>query len=184
MKKELLGAIVIGIIVGLFVVVGIYQARQAVLVGDTPLNPSPTVSASNSPVSLVRFINPAANSVLTTDSTTITASSPLSNTPYLLLVNETAYLGRTDAGGNLSQGVKLTEGANVLQLELIQSDGKLERAEQVVAYFASLPEASASAQATPSASPKTSGTTTVPKTVASPKPSASPRVSPTPRSTP
>jgi hypothetical protein len=182
MKKELLGAIIIGIIVGLFVVVGIYQARQAVLVGDTPLNPSPTVSSSNTPVSLIRFINPAANSVLTTDSTTVTAASPFSNTPYLLLVNETPYMGKTDAGGNLSQGVKLTEGANVLQLELIQSDGRLEHAEQMVAYFTSLPEASASSQATPSASPKASANPTTPRISTSPRPT--PRVTPTPKSTP
>lgn len=136
MKKELFLAILIGLLVGLIIVFGVYRTK----IIFTPKNKSTTLEASPSPeasadvISNLVIHSPLNETIQDEESVTI-AGSTNNNEFVVILVNEEEFITTADESGNFSISTTLEPGSNIIQINSINEDGKLTTEELTVIYI-------------------------------------------------
>ncbi len=184
MKKEMLIAIVIGFLLGLIITFGVYRLRVAKSRKSATPVASPTASVAPAVSdSQITIHSPEEGAIQEDKSTTVTGST-LPDSYVVLFVNNTEYIRQSDSSGNFSFDVELTEGSNLLTVNVLTDDGTVlskERTVIVTTVYKEPPAETASASASPSPSIKP---TASPKATArpgtTPRPSATPRPTTTP----
>ena len=135
MKKELFLAILIGLLVGLVIVFGVYRTK----ILFTPKNKGTTLESSPSPEASADIISnlvihsPLNESVQEEENITI-AGSTNHNEFIVILVNEEEFITTADESGNFSISTQLETGSNIIQINSINEDGKLTTEELTVIY--------------------------------------------------
>lgn len=135
MKKELFLAILIGLLVGLVIVFGVYRTK----IIFTPKNTNTTLEASPSPeasdeiISNLVIHSPLNESIQEKEDVTI-AGSTNHNEFVVILVNEEEFITTADESGNFSISAKLETGSNIIQINSINEDGKIITEELTVVY--------------------------------------------------
>jgi hypothetical protein len=135
MKKELFLAILIGLLVGLVIVFGVYRTK----IIFTPKNKSSTLEASPSPEASADIISnlvihsPLNESIQEKEDVTI-AGSTNHNEFVVILVNEEEFVTTADESGNFSISAQLETGSNIIEINSINEDGKLTTEELTVIY--------------------------------------------------
>lgn len=134
MRKEMIVAILFGLIVGLILTYGFYRARIALGPDPNPIA-SPTPGATNSPTpngdSQITVMSPADESVQAENSTTITGRT-LPNSTVVILVNNDEEVTMSDDAGNFSQERTLESGSNVITINVLDTEGNTFTAERTV----------------------------------------------------
>lgn len=134
MRKEMIVAIVFGLILGLVLTYGFYRARLAMGPRPNPIaTPTPGTSASPTPNNngQLTLLSPADESVQAERSTTITGKT-IPNTTVVILVNDDEEITMADATGNFSQQRTLKSGSNVITITVLEESGALITAERTV----------------------------------------------------
>ena len=176
MKKEIVFAVIIGLIVGLIITFGMYRARQA-MTGATTVNdqisqnlasPSASPLATATPAQDAFLVSEPSDESLVTDSQVRVSGQAFPNAAIVILTQNGETVGMADDKGNFSIAVTLLPGGNVLTIRaLSDTRDPLEVVRTVVLSSADL-TASPSAVSTESASP-------------SPTPKSKVKPSPTPK---
>ena len=177
MKKEVLIAVVLGIIVGLVITFGMYTAntalqRKAQQTKDAVPIPTPSSATLDAQHSSIIMYGPEDNMLTDKDKVRLSGStSP--NATLVIFVNDKEVIAVADGKGNFSAELSLVGGSNVITTISTDTNGKQDQDQRSVVFStASLDDApSASVSATPK--PSASSATTM-----SPKVSPSVKASP------
>lgn len=155
MKKEVLIAIALGLIVGLVITVGMYRARTAVqtaIPGSTfepvqvPSTQAPTVLDAT-PLEALRILEPNDEFLATEESLRISGTT-YANIALAVLHNDKEYVTKTDSQGNFSLTIKLDNGSNIFKIRALpQNQDPLEVIRTVV--YMNTTSVSASSSAVP-----------------------------------
>lgn len=176
MRKEVIIAILLGLLVGLAITYGFYSARRALERPNNPtVSPSPSPSASTNS-SLVLHA-PADESVTSTPEVTVTGNS-LANAYVVVFINDVETLTNADQTGAFSVSGTLQAGSNIISVHSLDENGADTAVEHTVILLTNefaeinLPATGSAKKATaPSPSPSAS---TKPKTSPSPAASSKP----------
>lgn len=128
-KREITVAVIIGLIVGLFVVGGIIRARSAID-SLTPSELSLTGKKTPAPTSgeegfeLFLELSTVDNQVLRENQLTIEGST-LPGTYIVILGEKSEYIIIPSDLGQFSQPVELVAGANTIKISVYQEDGTM-----------------------------------------------------------
>lgn len=136
MKKEVLVAILMGMILGLVITFGIYQARNSLVPNATlsPLegSPIPSPETANNAGSLV--ITSPEDQTITNNQEVTVAGTTQADSFVGITINDQAHLTTADSSGNFSIQDNLEDGSNVIQVLSINSDGEAVHQEITVIY--------------------------------------------------
>lgn len=160
MKKEIVLAICLGLLLGLIVTYGVYRARvsldepaisDSVFSSATPL-PTTTEAAHNS----ITLLSPEDESVQDTAEVKVIGTTD-PNAQVVIFVNDVPHILTSDTSGNFSITDTLKAGPNRITVQTIDEDGNTAQIERVVTFstidFDDQTVASTSAAASPSAKP-------------------------------
>lgn len=134
MKKEVLLAIVLGLIVGLVITYGIYNARKAVqtissAVQQVDLQDDVIMEATDSGVLVLNA--PEDNSIqVLTESAASGTTYP--NSDVIVFVNNTAIFSKADTKGTFQLPLSLEAGSNIITAVSIDPEGKQARQTRLV----------------------------------------------------
>jgi hypothetical protein len=173
MKKEIIFAVSIGLIVGLIITFGMYRAQQA-MKGASTINSSitdaltsPQTSSANQQSEDAFLVTQPEDESLVTEASIHVSGQTYPNSTIVVLGGTTEAIGSSDDKGNFSVAVNLQSGANILSIRVLNPNyNTLEVVRSVIFSTADLTinsVATASAKTTPSPTPAT-------KKLASPTP--------------
>lgn len=138
MKKEVALAIITGLIVGLLVSFGLYQARRIYL--PTPeIESNQTEIVPELPVSenaghMIEIASPADFSL--TDTSSITISGTTTPDSYIAAVSSTSeVVGQANATGDFTLPYTLIEGVNIITLTAIGPTGEQADTDLTITYI-------------------------------------------------
>ena len=175
MKKEVVLAIVLGLIAGVIVTFGIYTANRALQQraeeSITEQTPAPTAKtevsdqkeSAESTTTELDIETPETNSISTEDTITLRGTT-YPNAIIVVFVNNTDYLISANATGKFATPIKLTAGSNTIIVVSKHPDTTMQAQAQRLVVFStvdldkSLP-ATPSALSKPTASPSPSPAT-------------------------
>lgn len=170
MKKEIVFAVVIGLIVGLIITFGMYRARQAVS-GTSVISTetaSPATQSESSTKKEAFLVSEPQDESLITETQVRVSGQTFPNAAILILTAKNETVGQTDSRGNFSMTVTLENGANILTIRAFSDDHEtLEVIRSVVVSTADL----------------TQNSSVTPKPTPSPTPTKKPLASPTVKAT-
>ena len=178
MKKEILFAVGIGLVVGLIITFGMYRARQA-MTNSSTINDqltrdltSPSASTNTNGKDAFLVSEPQDES-LVIDPNIRVSGQAFPNAAIVILTQDGETVGSADTKGNFSLPLTLQPGGNILTIRALSDTREpLQVMRTVVFSTADLTQnASPSATPKPTTTPKPSNT---PK--ATPKPTAKPGV--------
>jgi hypothetical protein len=152
MKKEVVIAVVLGVVVGLIITFGIYTANAALQRRARQLTatPSPTPLTNEQKSSIILF-SPEDNTLTDKDALSVSGTTT-ANSLVVIFVNEQEHVTTADEKGNFSEEVELVGGSNILTIVATDPNGKQEQVQRTVVYStANLDDAAVTA--TPAASP-------------------------------
>ncbi len=162
MKKEVLIAVVLGIIVGLVITFGMYTAntalqRKAQQTKDAVATPTPSNTTQETQRSSIIIYGPEDNMLTDKDKVQLSGST-FPNATIVIFVNDKEVVTSADAKGNFSAELALVGGSNVITTISTDASGKQDQDQRTVVFStASLDDAPTTTQSAtpkPSASPK------------------------------
>lgn len=122
MRKEVLIAVILGLILGSILVYGIYRASNVnipVPESSNQVTPSPTGEVNN----LLTIANPQDGDIFSSQVATVSGQTDPQNA--LIIVTESEQLlPQISATGSFSQTISLIKGGNLIQVSAITSDGR------------------------------------------------------------
>lgn len=137
MKKEVVIAIILGFLVGIFIAYGIYTANKAVKETETikPISRDEAISSSApeaSPTLTLIVDEPEENSVISDKTATISGQTE-PNTPVAILAENQEELVLSDGSGIFSSLVSLVSGLNEIKVIIIDKNGnQTEKTVQII----------------------------------------------------
>jgi hypothetical protein len=180
MKKEVVVAVLIGLILGLIITYGYYRAQTASTFTQTPdLTATPEPTADTTQLGNLVLHSPQ-DETLTDNPDLQIAGTTDPNSFVVIFVNDDESITTADESGNFSLSAKLKQDANIISVYSIDEDGKTSSVERTVVY-SDKPLLEPDSTATPAATPKTSPT---PSPKAGAKATPKPSVKPSPSSAP
>ena len=133
MKKEILLAIILGVLTALGITFFIYQNNQKATSSPTP-TPTPVVETlpekSTSPIN---FTSPENEAVFENRAIVITGTAP-ANSPIIVFVNRQDFFTQSDDTGNWSLDLNLESGSNTIIATFVNDLGESFSDERLVIY--------------------------------------------------
>jgi hypothetical protein len=161
MRKEVILAILLGLVMGLIITYGIYRARTSFeSASNNPFAPSPTPATSLEQTSghLV-LITPEDESVTANPELTITGTT-LPKSIVVIFVNDTYSITSADETGNFSEKVTLADGSNFISIHSLDENGQSTQVDRTVVVAEETGDQINTPESTPSATPTTKAATT------------------------
>lgn len=156
MRKEILLAIVVGILVGLAITFGIYTVRQQLFRNQTPAaieeSRSAGVATPMPATTSILTLQKPEQDFLTAENSVQVVGRALPESYIVILTNETEYITSADKDGDFSQEVELEAGGNKITIVSIASTGEQEAISRNVVYSTVDLDAPATTSAVPSES--------------------------------
>lgn len=138
MRKEITLAILIGLVMGLFITFGVYQARKSeertaatdVQKLEENVEPSPEVDQDGK----LAVHHPQDETVQAETNTKVAGQAP-ANAQIVIFVNQTPYLTQADETGNFSKEVELDTLSNVITVHAVDEDGVTSQVQKTVIVY-------------------------------------------------
>jgi hypothetical protein len=139
MKKEILFAILIGLVMGLFITYGIYHSQRSSEVNQTTSNieelneVTPTTDPQKN--GKLTLYSPEDESIIAESSIQVTGKT-LPNSFIVVFVNNEPVITQADETGNFSKNVELETLANVITVHAVDEDGVHYSTQRTVIVYA------------------------------------------------
>ncbi len=142
LKKEIIIAIIIGLVISLIIGGGIFRAKQALNHIHSQQTPSPSSSASTSanlaqdsskPKLFLKITSPHDNYLSKEDQLTLTGET-LPNTYITIVTDKSEYLIVPNKVGQFSQSIQLIKGANLIKVTVYTKTGQHQTKTLTVVY--------------------------------------------------
>lgn len=133
MKKEVILAIIIGAILGLIITFGIYTASSATKPQVASPQPTPVASALVQGTNHVSITSPIADSLLDTDTTTVSGTTT-PNATVAVIAPDSNTIVVADKDGRFSADVTLEGGINIITATSFDKDGNKATTQVTVVY--------------------------------------------------
>lgn len=134
MRKEIIFAVLLGLILGLVITYGVYRARTSLQDGTNPAaSPEATVSPDIAAQSNLVLSSPQDESVQETEEVTIAGTTD-PDAFVVIVLNDNETITQADDSGNFSVEETLEEGANVILVFSVNEDGQTVTQERTVIY--------------------------------------------------
>jgi hypothetical protein len=181
MKKEVLFAVVIGLIVGLVITFGMYRAQQAMKGASTIStgDATPIPATSSNPISQTDAfpVSEPKDDSLVSDANIHITGQTFPNATVAVLGENTEVIGAADDKGNFSIPYTLQAGSNILTIRAMSDTHDTQEVIRSVVY--STADLSISASPVPTTEAKASPSPTAKgKATPTPKPKTTPTPSP------
>ncbi len=139
MKKEILFAILIGLVMGLFITYGVYHSQRSGEVNQTTSNiqelnevaPTPDPQKNGK----LTLYNPEDESIISERSTQVTGKT-LPNSFVVIFINDEPVITQADETGNFSKNVELETLANVITVYAVDEDGAHYSTQRTIIVYA------------------------------------------------
>jgi|CXWL01.1.fsa_nt_gi hypothetical protein len=138
MRKEVIFAILIGLILGFVILYGIQLANQSAQnAADSSITPTQSASPSVTPTptssTKLTITQPDNHAVVNTTSITITGKT-IPGSDITILSSEDDTLTTADDSGNFSADFKLAGGENIIKITALSPDKNLEETSLTIIY--------------------------------------------------
>lgn len=159
MKKEVVVAVLLGLILGLIITYGVYRAQfSSSSEQEKTLKQSPEPTTSPELLSSLVIHSPADESIVDTKEVTVAGTADPNNF-IIIFTNDASTITSADTTGAFSVKTSLEAGSNIIEVNSVNEDGQTVTQELVVIYTTQNLEVGAedliaSPTPTPSASPK------------------------------
>lgn len=157
MKKEIIIAIVVGVLLGLAITYGVYLSRSAQS-NNQQTNVDETIATDDDQINQNQLtIHQPLDGAVFDDAKITVAGTSLADNFIVVIVNNTETITQADESGNFSTSIKLASGGNLLSVHAIDELGVETKVERMVILdddslqINKIAEASESAKASPSA---------------------------------
>ncbi len=136
MKKEIVVAILIGLVMGLFITYGVYYAQQS-----KNIDPEATVAnLDQQPVETTvtngkLAIHSPEDEIITTEQTIKVAGHTSPNTHIVIFNNNSPVLSQADETGNFAKEISLEPLANIITVHSIAEDGEVNSVTRTVVVY-------------------------------------------------
>lgn len=134
MRKEVLIAIILGFIVGLFISYGIYTANRAVKKAETSQPPSETAPLPSPTPDSSFVINEPENNIVTDENEATVSGQAEPNVTVAILAEKQEELLVTDNQGYFSTQIDLISGLNEIEVVVISKAGEKQEKKLNVVY--------------------------------------------------
>ncbi len=149
MKKEVLLAVLIGLVSGLIITYGVYRAQTSLSQPrnsvDTTAQPTADPQSSDNPN--LSIVSPEDETVQSEESVTV-AGATLPGSYVVIFINDVQSITTADSSGNFSIQTKLEAGSNIIRVHSLDENGVETVQERTVILVSS---SDSSAEATSSA---------------------------------
>jgi hypothetical protein len=135
MRKELFFTILVGLLVGLVVVFGIYRTKNFFSPKDqgTKLEASPSPQPSAETLGNLIIHTPEDESIQDKEEVTIAGSTNV-DAFVVIFVGEEEFITTADESGNFSISTQLETGSNIITINSLDEDGIVVTEERTVIY--------------------------------------------------
>ncbi|OGD70718.1 hypothetical protein A3A84_02475 [Candidatus Collierbacteria bacterium RIFCSPLOWO2_01_FULL_50_23] len=137
MRKEVIFAIIVGLVLGLVILYGIQVANKSAKQAALVLAPTPEETVTQvptpTPVSGLTIVSPADHSVINTSIVKIIGKTD-PNSTVAVYSSEDDALVSADKDGNFSFDLKLTGGENVIKVTALKPDQSIQGTQITVIY--------------------------------------------------
>ncbi len=136
MRKEVIIAILIGLVMGLFITYGFYHSQrttdssQVATIADLE-ETEPVVTAENGKLTIH---NPEDETVQS-ETTVNVAGSTTPNSYVVIFINDTPHITRADETGNFARDLELSNLANIIIVHAIEDSGEVNTAQRSVVVY-------------------------------------------------
>lgn len=127
MRKEILIAIIIGLVMGLFITYGYYHSQQT-----TEVNQITNIEGEKSSDSSLTNLNTGKLTLFSPENETVQADeivkitgNTTQNSNVIIYVNDTPFITQSDETGNFSKELKLRPLANIINVHSVDSTGEV-----------------------------------------------------------
>lgn len=133
MKKEVLIAIAIGLVMGLIITYGFYRVKNTVSSAPTTDLAAEIASSSASPkvVSTIAIHSPE-EGLIQSEPVLKVAGTTTASSLVVLNYEDQSVLTESDDSGNFSFDIELSEGPHILTVSVIENDGSITTEERTV----------------------------------------------------
>jgi len=125
MKKEVLIAIIIGLVMGLFITYGFYHSQRTTEVNQIT-NTQDTIPETTPPIQetgRLTLFSPDNESIQSEKTVKVTGNTT-QNSTVIIYVNDTPLITQADETGNFSKEIELRPLANIISVHSIESTGE------------------------------------------------------------
>ncbi|MBT3250067.1 MAG: hypothetical protein HN846_02990 [Candidatus Pacebacteria bacterium] len=136
MKKEMLISVLVGLFFGLIIVYGVYTAQSSLAKPELTtekLEVSPSVEAENETTGILSIHSPEDETIVNEPVTTITGTT-IADSYVVIFINDKESITNADESGNFSIEGELELGSNIIEVHVIDSDGKVVVKERTIIY--------------------------------------------------
>lgn len=137
MRKEVLIAIIIGLVMGLFITYGFYHSQQVSEINQiTNTQELNNVESDPSPLDTgkLSLFNPE-NETIQSEKTVKVTGNTTQNSPVVIYVNDTPFITQSDETGNFSKELELRPLANIISVHSIDSTGETSTITRTVVVY-------------------------------------------------
>jgi len=136
MKKEMIISVLVGLFFGLVIVYGVYTAQSSLSKpGQTTekLEVSPSIEAADEIDGNLSIHSPEDEIIVNEPTITITGTT-IADSYVVIFVNDEESITNADESGNFSIKSELELGSNIIEVHVIDEDGKTMVKERTVIY--------------------------------------------------
>ena len=124
MRKEVILAIIIGLLLGSVLVYGLHRANQAMLPQDqTDQQASTQPEAEPTPTSLLTVYSPQDRQIFENETATISGQTQPGNA-LIIITEQDELTPQVDDSGNFTQTIELIPGGNLIHISAVTATGQ------------------------------------------------------------
>lgn len=136
MRKEVIIAILIGLVMGLFIAYGFYHSRRTIDPSQVATiaeleEAEPVVTVENGKLTIH---NPEDETIQSEKTVNVTGSA----TPesyVIIFINNTPYITRADETGNFARELELSDLANIITVHAVENSGEVNSTQRSVVVY-------------------------------------------------
>jgi hypothetical protein len=138
MRKEVVFAIILGLIMGGVIVVGLHRANSTTNKGTvSPTTESPASQPTDQIGTLLEITRPLNGEILFTPTATISGKTH-AEARLVIVAASDEYFVKPDSDGSFQQTVDLDGGSNLIKIVAVMPDGKRQEDELTLVYTTEL----------------------------------------------
>ncbi len=137
MKKEMIISVLVGLFFGLIIVYGVYTAQSSLSKNNQTteeLGVSPSPDDSEEEIGGNLSLHSPEDEIIVNEPLTTVTGTTLANSYVVIFINDEEHITNANESGNFSIEGELELGSNIIEVHVIDEDGKTIVKERTVIY--------------------------------------------------